>query len=182
MSNKKEAERANIEDETRREVRTELQEQNHAVDKTLDGTRDSIRRTLDEARREIPRNTQAVNDYQEHNLQAAKEITDSYIESQKQIIRSFQSVWAPIIQNTYDTFWNRWASPRGAAEVYARTVSNFADNVVMTTKIANNSVTANMEVFRTFIQREKEDAKEFSRIATNTAKTFENTSRELTTN
>jgi hypothetical protein len=32
-------------------------------------------------------------------LQAAKEITESYIESQKEIIRSFQSVWAPIIQN-----------------------------------------------------------------------------------
>jgi len=166
----------------RREVRTELHEQNHAVNKTLDGTRDNIRRTLDEARREIPRNAQAVNDYQEHNLQAAEEITESYIESQKEIIRSFQSVWAPIIQNTYDTFWNGWASPRRAAEVYTRTVSNFADNAVMTAKIANNSVTANMEAFRTFIQREKEDAKAFSRIATNTAKTFENTSREFTPN
>jgi hypothetical protein len=38
MSNKKEADKPNIEYETRREVRTELHEQNHAVNKTVGGT------------------------------------------------------------------------------------------------------------------------------------------------
>jgi len=95
MSNKKEAERTNVEYEAKTELRTGLQqEQNYAANKTLNETRDNIRRTLDEARREIPRNTQAVSDYQEHNLQAAREITDSYLESQREIILSFQSTWA----------------------------------------------------------------------------------------
>jgi hypothetical protein len=60
-----------------------------------------------------------------------------------------------------------------------RTVSNFADNVIATTRIANNAMFANMEAFKTFLQREKEDVKEFSRIGVNTAKTFAQTTRDV---
>jgi len=38
---------------------------------------------------------------------------------------------------------------------------------------------ANMETFKTFIQREKDDIKEFSRIGVNAAKTFAQTSRDV---
>jgi hypothetical protein len=74
---------------------------------------------------------------------------------------------------------NNWASPRRAAEIYARTVSTFADNVIATTRISNNAMFANMETFKTFIQREKEDIKEFSRMGVNSAKTFAQTSRDV---
>jgi phage-related tail protein len=182
MSTKKEAERSTIEYDAKRELKTGLSEQNHAVDRALDETRDNIRRTVDEARKEIPRNTQAINDYQEHNLQASREIVDSYLESQKEIIQSFQSTWIPYIENTYGAFWNNWASPRRAAEIYARTISNFADNIMATSRIANNTLFANIDACKTFVQREKDDVKEFSRIAANTARTFENTSREFANN
>jgi hypothetical protein len=180
MSTKKEAERATTEYDTKRELRTGLSEQNHAVDIALDETRDNIKKTIDEARREIPRNTQAINDYQEHTLQASKEIVDSYLESQKEIIHSFQSTWIPYIENTYGAFWNNWVSPRRVAELYTRTVSNFADNMMATTRIANNTIFANIDACKTFVQREKDEVKEFSRIAVNAARTFENTSREFT--
>lgn len=179
VSNKKEAERANVEYETKKELRTGLQEHNHAVDKTLNETSDNIRRTLDEAKRDIPRNTQVVSDYQEHNLQATREITDSYLESQKDVIHSYQSALAPIIENTYDAFWNNWASPRRAAELYARTASLFADSLVTATRIANNTLVANIDAYKTFVEHETDDAKEFSRLATDNARTFENTSREF---
>jgi hypothetical protein len=48
-----------------------------------------------------------------------------------------------------------------------------------TTRIANNTLFANIDAYKTFVQRGKDDVKEFSRIATNTVRTFENTSREL---
>ena len=156
--------------------------QNHAVDRVLDETRDNIRRTIDEARREIPRNTQAINDYQEHTLQSAKEIADSYLESQKQIIQSFQSTWVPYIENMYDAFRNNWVSPQRAAEIYARTVSNCADNVMATSRIANNTLFASIGAYKAFVQREKDDVKEFSRIDSNTARTFENNSKEFVNN
>jgi hypothetical protein len=182
MSNKKEVERSSTEYEAKRQLRAELSEHNHAVDRALDETRDNISKTVDEARREIPRNTQAINDYQEHTLQSSKEIADSYLESQKEIIKSYQSTWAPYIENMYNAFWNNWASPQRAAEIYARTVSNFADNVMATSRIANNTLFMNIGAYKAFVQREKDDVKEFSRIAANTARTFENTSREYTNN
>jgi hypothetical protein len=185
MSTKKESDKttARVSDDTSRVETTtttatpSLSEQRHSVDRALDETRDNIRRTIEEARKEIPRRTQAFNDYQEHSLQTAREITDRYLESQKEIIKSFQSTWAPYVENSYEVFWSRWASPQKAAEIYARTVSNFADNAIVTTRIANNVMFANMEALKTIIEHRKDDVKEFSRIAVNTAKTFEQTSR-----
>ena len=179
MSTKKEAERSSTIYDDKTELRTGLSEQGHAVDRALDETRNNIRRTVDEAKREIPRNTQAINDYQEHTLQASKEIADNYLESQKEIIQSFQSTWVPYIENTYGASWNNWASPRRAAEIYVRIISNFADNVMTMTRIANNTIFTNIGEYKTFVQREKDDVKEFSRIAANTARTFANTSREF---
>ncbi len=182
MSTKREPERATTtfaEDDKTIEVSTALTEQHHSVEKALDDTKYNIKRTIEEARKDIPRNTQAINDYQEHSLQATKEITDSYVEAQKEIIRSFQSTLVPYVENAYGTFWNNWASPRRAVEIYARIVSNCADNVIATTRISNNTMFTNMETFKTFIQREKDDIKEFSRIGVNATKTFAQTSRDV---
>jgi hypothetical protein len=180
MSTKKESDKTTtkVSDDTARvETTSSLSEQHHSVDRALDETRDNIRRTIEEARREIPRHTQAFNDYQEHSLQTAREISDRYLEAQKEVIKSLQSTWAPYVK-TYEEFWNKWASPRTAAEIYERTVSNFADNAIVTTRIANNAVFANMEALKTIIERRKDDVKEFSRMAVNAAKTFEQTSKD----
>ncbi len=179
MSNKKEIERSATDNDFKREQRTGVYEQNHAVERTFNETKDNIKRTVDEARTQIPRNTQAINDYQERHLQAAQEIANTYLDSQREIISSFQSVWGPYIENAYDVFWNRWASPQRAAEIYARTVSNFADNTLTATRIGNNAFVANMETFKTILQREKEDVKEFSRMGANTANTYAQTSRDV---
>ena len=82
----------------------------------------------------------------------------------------------------YEAFRNNWASPRRATEIYARTVSNFADNVMATNRIANNTIFMNIGAYKAFAQREKDDIKEFSRIGANTARTFENNSRESVPN
>jgi hypothetical protein len=79
----------------------------------------------------------------------------------------------------YNAFWNNWASPQRVGEIYAKTVSNFADNVMATSRIANNTLFANIGAYKTIGQRQIDDVKEFSRMTTNTARTFENTSREF---
>ena len=152
----------------------------HSVNRALDETRDNIRKATDEARKEVPRYTQAVNDYQEQTIQASREIADTYVESQKEIINSIQSAWIPFVENVYGVFWNYWISPRRLTEVYARAVSSVADNTIAVTRLANNTVFANMEAFRTSVQHAKDNAKELSRIGVNAAKTFEQTSRDTT--
>ena len=157
------------------------EEEREAINKALDGTRDNIRRATDEARSQLPRYTQAANQYQEQTIQTAREIADNFLESQKEIINSFQSAWVPAVENAYGVFWNYWLSPRRVTEVYARTVSNIADNTVATAKLVNNTVFSNLDAFKTSIQNTRDNLKEFSRIGVNVAKTFEQTSRDTTT-
>ena len=168
-----------LEDDKSIQARTTLSEQYQSIDTALDETKDNIKRTLEEAKREIPRNTQVINDYQEHSLQTTREITDNYVESQKEIVKLYQSTWFPYVESVYGTFWKSWASPLRAAEIYSRTVSNFADNVIAATRIANNAIFANVKAFMTFVEHEKDDVKEFSRIGVNTARTFAQTSRDV---
>src|ERR1044071_7448459 len=158
------------------------QEQQHSVNKALDETRNNIRRATDEARKDIPRYTQAANEYQEQTIQTAREIADNFLESQKEIINSFQSAWVPAIERTYGIFWNYWMSPRLTTDIYARTVSSIADNTVATARLVNNTVFSNLDAFKTCVQNTRNNVKELSRIGVNAAKTYEQTSRNTTTN
>jgi hypothetical protein len=142
-------------------------EQQQAVTKVIDETRDNIRKTTNEARKEIPRYTQIVNDYQENTIQAIREITDNYVESQKDILmNSFQ-------------IWSNWTvSPRQMAENYGKIVSSFADNAVAATRVMNNTVFANLDSLNTSVQHTKENVKELSKIGANTVKTFQQVSSD----
>ena len=158
------------------------EEQRQSLNKSIDETRDHVRKTLDEARKDIPRYTQAANQYQEQTIQTAREIADNFLESQKEIINSFQSAWVPAIERTYGVFWNYWISPRLTTDMYARTVSSIADNTIAAARLVNNTVFSNLDAFKTCVQNTRDNVKEFSRIGVNAAKTFEQTSRETTTN
>jgi hypothetical protein len=64
-----------------------------------------------------------------------------------------------------------------SAEIYPKIVRNCADNLAATTRISNNTMFASIDAYKTFVQRKKDNVKEFSRIAANTARTFESSSR-----
>ena len=142
-------------------------EQQQAVNKALDETRDNITKTTNEARKEIPRYTQIVNDYQENTIQAIREITDNFVDSQKDIIvNSFR-------------LWSDWiTSPRQVAENYGKIVSSFADNAVSVTRVLNNAVFANLDSVNTSVQHTKENVKELSKIGDNNVKTFQQVSSD----
>jgi uncharacterized membrane protein len=158
---------------------TQLQrEQQQAVYKTLDETRDEIRKSVNEARKEIPRVTEAISEYQQQTIEAAREIADNYIESQKEIINSVQSAWSPLLENFNRTNWNTVFSPGRVSEIYANIVSSYAENLVTATKLANNVMFENMETFRTSIQQVKDSVRDLSKVGVNAARAFEHTSAE----
>jgi hypothetical protein len=146
----------------------------------FDEAKDNTQKAVKEARKEIPHNTEAVNEYQEQTLEAVREIAENYIESQKEIINSFQqSTWVSQIGNAYQTFWSNWIlSPKKMTEVYANMVSHSVDNTFTAARLANNMTFVNMEAFKTSMQQTKDNAKEFSRIAVNNAKMFEQATGE----
>jgi hypothetical protein len=157
------------------------QEQQHSVNRALDQTKANIRMATDEARREIPRYTQAVNEYQEQTIQAVRDIADNFLESQKEIINSFQLAWIPQIEAANKVINASWVSPRHFADNYAKVVSTLADNTMVATRLVNNTIFANLEAFKTSVQNARDNAKEFSRIGVNSARTVEQASRDTTT-
>ena len=155
-------------------------EQQQAVNKALDETKDEIKTATKEAAREIPQYTQRLGDIQEQTIQTTREIADNYIESQKEIISIYQSVWTPFVENANSRFWNYWSiSPKGIAETYGTVVSSFADNVIAATRLTNNAVSANMELFSTALQQTKDNSKELSRLGINAAKLFRDASDDM---
>ena len=166
--------------DTKEELTSTQHEQQQAVNKALDETRDVIRVSTREATREIPQYTQRLGNIQEQTIQTTREIADNYIESQKQVINIYQSVWTPFVENANSRFWNYWSiSPKGLAETYGTVVSSFADNVIAATRLTNNAISANMELFSTALQQTKDSSKEFSRLGVNAAKVFNEASNDL---
>ena len=160
--------------------RVEQREQQEAINKALDETKNNIKRTTDEARKDIPHYTQVVNEYQEETIEAARQIADHYLESQREIINSFQSGWLSHIETANKAVTSNWTSPKDISEHYAKLVSAFADNTIAVTKLVNSAMFANLDAFKKSVQNARDNAKEFSRIGLNSSKTFEELSSETT--
>jgi hypothetical protein len=152
-------------------------DQQEVIDKALDQTREDIRKSVDEAKREIPRYTRAINEYQEQTIEATRELADNFVVSQKEIMNSFQSAWAPYIEN-YSRNVNTYLSPGRISEVYTNTTRSYADNIFTVTRLTNNVIFGYAEAMKNSLQQAKNNAKELSRIGVNAAKTFEQTSKE----
>jgi hypothetical protein len=150
-----------------------------SIHTSLDETKDNVRKSMDEAKNQIPRYTDAVKSYQEQTLQATREMVVNYVEDQKRIIDSLfnSAVWVPYFENNY-RMYNYWFSPRIPAEMYARTVSNIADNLAATARITNNVIFGNIDLFGSAFERTQQNTRELSRINVNTARVFEDTVRD----
>jgi hypothetical protein len=144
----------------------------------LDETKSIVKKTTDEAVKEIPRFTKAVTEYQQETIQATKDIADNFLDSQKEVIHSMQSLWVPYIENVQNSYLSYWVSPQRVTENYARAVSNITDSTIVATRLANNALFASMDAWKNSIQHARDNAKEFSRLNTNVANTFENAARD----
>ena len=163
-------------------LKSAAKQQEQVIKNVLDETKDNIRNAAREAAREIPRYTQRVGNIQEQTIQAVREIADNYIESQREIISIYQSVWTPFIENVNSRFLNDWTiSPKRIAETYGTAVSSFADNVILATRLTNNAISANMEIFNRALQQTKYNSKELSSLGLNEAKAFNEVSKYIAT-
>jgi prophage DNA circulation protein len=150
-----------------------------SINRSLDEAKDNIKRSIDESKNQIPRYNNIVNSYQEQSLQTAREISEEYIDSQKEIISSLQSAWRPINEN-YSSMVTSFASPDSIAKAYTKFVSNVADNTVSAIRLANNIIFSNLDSMKSVMQQAKDNSRHLSNLSVNTAKTFEQNSRQLT--
>ena len=154
-----------------------VDQQSHAMIKALDGSKDNISQGINEAKAEIPRFTQIVKDFQETAIESTKEISDALIESQRQLISSLQSVWISSLVDLYGLIWNYWKLRPIISDIYVSMVRLTADNVIATTRLANNIIFTNLEAAKALMPQLKDNAKELLRLSENAAKSFEQTSK-----
>jgi hypothetical protein len=149
-----------------------------SVNQSLDETKDNIKKSIDESRHQIPRINNIVNSYQEESLLTAKEISEDYIDSQKQVVNSLQSVWRPY-NEIFNGFVTNFFSPDAAAKAYTRFVSNVADNTVSAVRLSNNVIFSTLESWKPALKQAKDISRHISNTGVNTARTFEQNSRQL---
>jgi DNA repair exonuclease SbcCD ATPase subunit len=151
---------------------------NNKMTKSLDETKDNINKPIDEPRNQTTRYNNIVNSYQEQSLQTAKEMSEEYIESQKAVINSLQSAWRPY-NESFNGLFASFASPDSITKAYTKFVSNFADNAVSAMRLTNCFIFSNLDSMKSTLQQAKDNSKRLSNLTVNTAKTFEQNSREL---
>src|SRR5688500_13849200 len=180
--------------------RTEFlqRQQQDAVNRSIDETKDNIRRAIEEVRRETPRYSQTVTDFHNETADATREIADNFLDSQKEVINSMQSAWAPFVERTGSSggsgnnnnnnywmmgmmqpwWWWMGMSPRDMVNIYARSISAMTDLVTASTRMVTNMMFAGIEASRATTNYARHNSKEIARITSNTARIFGQNARE----
>ena len=154
-----------------------VQDFQYTFHRSLDETKENVKKSIDEAKTQIPRFTNVVTNYQEQVLQSTGKMVEDYIEAQKSVMTSIFNSVAPSYETAY-RMHNYWFSPKVSAEIYARSVSNIAENVSASARISNDILFGNIEAFGNAFERAQRHTKELSRINVDNAKTIANTARE----
>jgi hypothetical protein len=168
---------------TLQEIRQEetVQQFQQTMNTSLDETNENVRKSIDEARREIPRYTDIVKNYQEQAVESTGKMVENYIEAQKSIINSVFDASVPYYENV-QRMYNYWLSPKVPTELWARSVSNIAENISRSTRISNDILFGNIDAMGRAFERAKQQTEELSRINVNNAKTIANTAAEFAVN
>src|ERR687897_1214592 len=149
-----------------------------SINQSFDETKDNIKKSIDESRKQIPRINDIVNNYQEQSLQTAKEISEEYIDSQKQVVNSLQSAWRPY-NEAFNGLVTNFYSPEAAVNAYTRFVSNVADNTVSTLRLSNSVIFSTLDAWKPVLQQTKDVSRHITNMGVNTARTFEQNSRQI---
>jgi hypothetical protein len=154
-----------------------VQDFQYTFHRSLDETKENVKKSVDEARTQIPRFTNVATNYQEQALESTGKMVEDYIEAQKSVMNSIFNSATPYYENAYRVY-NYWFTPKVSAEIYARSVSNIAENVSAAARISNDILFGNIDAMGNAFERAQRHTKEFSRINANTAKAIENSARE----
>jgi hypothetical protein len=148
-----------------------------SVNTSLNQTKENVRKSIDEARTRIPQYTDAVKNYQEQALESTEKMVEDYVEAEKSIINAVFDSAVPYYENV-QRMYNYWLSPRIPTEIWARSVSNIAENISAATRISNDILFGNIDAMGRAFERAKQHTEELSRINVDNAKTIANTARE----
>ena len=153
---------SNFSERTNRDYNNTLNQQQDAINKTLDNTLHNVKRTTDEATREIPLYTQRIAEYQEQTIKTIKDIASDFIEAEKQVIGSFQSQ----VDRNSNGVWNLY-NPQRIAENHSAAVNNFTSYLLNTANLVNNALLSNIRIYNTALEQTRDNLKACAKTNTN---------------
>jgi hypothetical protein len=168
---------------TLQEIRQQetVQQFQESVNTSLDETKKNVRKSIDEARNQIPQYTDVVKNYQEQALESTGKMVEDYVEVEKSVINAVFESAIPYYENA-QRMYSHWFSPKVPTELWARSVSNIAENISRSTRISNDILFENIDAMGRAFERAKQQTEELSRINVNNAKTIANTAAEFAVN
>ena len=155
-----------------------MEQNTQALNQAFYESKRSIEINITEAKNQIPRYTQSINELQEQAVQASKDIAENYLEYQKQAIDSFQSVYAPYIENANNQLLNNQKLLTRLPETYSKLANNYAENSIAVSRIMNNAAFSNVEIAKTVINITKEQSRQFAEIGKINVKFYENIEKD----
>jgi hypothetical protein len=180
--------------------RTEIshRQQQDAINKSIDATKDNVTRAMEEVKRETPRYSQTIADFHNETTDAMREITVTFLDSQKEVINSMQSAWAPYLERTGSSgsdssnnnnyywmngmmqpwWWWMGMSPRDMVNIYARSISAMTDFVTASTRMVTNMMFAGIEASRATTNFAKYSTRELAKVTSVTARIYGQNTRE----
>ena len=166
-----------ITERTNRDFNNTLNQQQDAINRTLDNTLHNIKRSTDEATREIPQYTRRITEYQEKTIQTVRDIASDFIEAQKEVVGSFQSQVDNNRGNFY-AFWDLY-NPQRIAENNAVIVNNFTNYVLNASNLINNALASNMRVYNTTLEQTRDNLKTLTKTNTDYIKSVNRHNTEI---
>src|SRR5215216_651103 len=166
----------NFNERTNIDYNNTLNQQQDAINKTLDNTLHNVKRTTDEATREIPRYTQRIAEYQQQTIQTIKDIASDFIEAEKEAIGSFQSQ----VDRNSGGVWDMY-NPQRIAENHAVMVNNFTSYLLNTSNLINNALASNMRVYNTALEQTRDNLKTFAKTNTDFVQSVNRQNSDLNT-
>ena len=166
-----------ITERTNRDFNNTLNQQQDAINRTLDNTLHNIKRSTDEATREIPQYTRRITEYQEKTIQTVRDIASDFIEAQKEVVGSFQSQ----VDNNRGTFYAFWDlyNPQRIAENNAVIVNNFTNYLLNASNLINNALASNMRVYNTTLEQTRDNLKTLTKTNTDYIKSVNRHNTEI---
>jgi hypothetical protein len=162
---------------TNKDYNNTLNQQQDAINKTLDNTLHNVKRTTDEATREIPRYTQRIAGYQEQTIKTIKDIASDFIEAEKEVIGSFQSQ----VERNSGGVWDLY-NPQRIAENHAIMVNNFTSYLLNSSNLINNALASNMRVYNTALEQTRDNLKACAKTNTNFIQSVNRQNSNVNTN
>ena len=161
---------------TNRDYNNTLNQQQDAINKTLDNTLHNVKRTTDEATREIPRYTQRIAEYQEQTIKTIKDIATDFIEAEKQVIDSFQTQ----VDRNSGGIWDLY-NPQKIAENHATMVNHITSYLLNNSNLINNALVSNMRVYNIALEQTRDNLKACGKTNTNYIKAVNRQNSDVNT-